>query len=533
MLFWIFHQSRGRMSSWPIVLTLLSVIPMLADCVSLPHDVQRRPSFALGVEVDTALRRDIKPLVDAHPGASGFHVLIDGADAYAARLVLVKAARRTLDLQYYIWHDDLTGRVLYNRLLEAADRGVRVRILLDDLDVAGKDEMLHLIDAHPNIEIRLFNPFASRGVRIGEYLGDTRRINHRMHNKTFTADNQATIVGGRNIGDEYFGASQEVGFSDLDVLAIGPVASKVSQAFDLFWNSRWVYPLSAFEPKHPVTDGRIRAFRMKSNTYLEEAETSAYAVANRALKMAHVTGVGDMDWVWGRWALIYDQPDKVEADQVKADTHLAPRIKEAMDATRNELLVVSPYFVPGTRFTEYLAGLVRRGVRVRIMTNSLAANDVSLVHAGYMRYRKALIKSGVGLYEYKRKKGVLPKRGTNPRVKGGWTGSSRASLHGKYFGFDRRFVFIGSFNLDARSVALNTELGAYIESPEFAQMLSDGFDHYAMVAGYRVALDQEDNIVWITLEDGREVRFDHEPEAGLWKRFSTHFLSVFVPESQL
>lgn len=472
----------------------------------------------------------MRPLVEKHPGLSGFHALIEGIDAFASRLLLIQQAEKTLDLQYYIWHDDLTGKVLYDRLLDAADRGVRVRLLLDDLDTAGKEDMLHLIDAHPNIEIRVFNPFANRNRRALDVLGDTHRINHRMHNKSLTADNQATVFGGRNIGDEYFDATEEVGFSDLDVLAIGPVVPEVSEEFDLYWNSPQVYPLSAFKAEETVDDARVRAFRQQSDAFVKTARSSSYADAVRALMAAERPGMATLDYSWGKWKLVYDQPGKVGSREVKKETHMAPAVKEGMDQTESELIIVSPYFVPGSWFTEYLKGLTQKGVAVRIMTNSLAANDVPVVHAGYMRYREDLVRGGVELYEYKPKQGNSGGKKKDPT---GWSGSSRASLHGKYFGFDRRDVFVGSFNLDARSVDLNTEMGVYFESPQYAKVLSEGFGQRAMTKGYRVILNDNGDLEWVTLENGREVRIDHEPETGFWERFSTGFLSIFVPESQL
>lgn len=509
---------------------LAGVILIVSGCASLPTDVQRTDSFALEQTSETKLGLEVQPLVKTHPDESGFHSLFTGIDAFTARLLLVKAAQKSIDVQYYIWHDDLTGKILHNRLLDAADRGVRVRLLLDDMDTAGKQEMLHIIDAHPNIEIRLYNPFAGRDSRIGDYLTDTNRINHRMHNKTLTVDNQATIFGGRNIGDEYFDATEAVGFSDLDALAVGPVVNEVSHGFDLYWNSQWVYPLAAFKAHEPVTEERIKVFREQSDAYMEEASVSKYADAIRALDMVQMSSMSEFDFTWGKWVLIYDQPSKVDADEVNIDTHIAPKLKNAMDKAQKELIIVSPYFVPGTNFTEYLVGLVNKGVRVRIMTNSLAANDVSLVHAGYKRYREALVSGGVELYEFKAIKNAGSEKNKSKKK---WTGSSRASLHGKYFGFDQQYIFIGSFNLDARSVALNTELGVYFESPDYGVLLAKTFDKNAMTKGYRVLLTDEGELEWLTLEDGKEVRFDHEPETSWWKRFSTDFLSIFVPESQL
>jgi putative cardiolipin synthase len=522
------HPKQAPSSSlWPFFIVLTLVV---SGCSSLPKDVARTPSYAIDNTSGTQIAAAISPLLDAHPGQSGFHALSKGTEAFGARIVLVEQAQETLDVQYYIWHDDLTGRTLHNRLLAAADRGVRVRILLDDLDTAGKEQMLHTIDLHPNIEIRLFNPFSNRGARGVDFVTDTRRVNHRMHNKTLTADNQATIFGGRNIGDEYFDAAEEVGFSDLDALAVGPVAQEISGMFDLYWNSQWVYPLAAFEPPSPVDQEQLASFRQQSDADLQRARETEYAAALRDLGLASSDSIADIAYQWGRWILVYDQPGKVDAKKVSIETHMGPKLKKAMDHTENELIIVSPYFVPGKTFTQYLVGLVDKGVRVRILTNSLAANDVSMVHAGYMRYRSALIEGGVELFEFKSDKSEYVK---DNKDSGNWTGSENASLHGKYFAFDQRYVFIGSFNLDGRSVALNTELGVYFESPVYAQEISNAFDQKSLVAGYQVILNEDGDMEWLTLKDGKEVRLDKEPDTTFWQRFSTGFISIVVPESQL
>jgi putative cardiolipin synthase len=516
----------------PIRLIFLLFVLLFAGCASLPSDVQRTTTTALAKEAteSTHIGHEVTALVNKHAGRSGFYVLNDGIDAFAARLTMVEKAEKSVDVQYYIWHDDMTGRVLHNRLLAAADRGVRVRLLLDDLDTAGKDEMLHIIDAHPNIEIRLFNPFANRTKRVGDFLGDTSRINRRMHNKTITADNQVSIFGGRNIGDEYFDATEDVGFRDMDALAIGPVVQEISQGFDLYWNSEWVYPLSAFESERPITEVMIKEFRLQSDAYLQEAISSEYAIVARAHREAGSKNVHKVGFVWSPWVLVYDQPSKVVAEEVKVETHLGPKLKKAMDKTEKELLIVSPYFVPGSKFTDYLVGLESRGVEVHILTNSLASNDVSLVHAGYMRYRERLVSGGVDLYEFK----PVDKEGSDKKEKkGSWVGASRSSLHGKFFGFDQEHLFIGSFNLDGRSVALNTELGVYFKSEKHAKMMSEAFKDKVIHKAYKVTLDEDGDMVWVTQEDGKEVRFDQEPETGVWKRFSTDFLSIIVPENQL
>ena len=513
-------------------LSISLALVLLASCSSLPPNEERETSYALTDTSDTQLAKIIKPAIDDNPQMSGFHVLNDGMGAFAARILLVEAAEMSIDTQYYIWHDDLTGRVLHNRLLSAADRGVRVRLLLDDMDTAGKFSILRLINAHPNIEVRLYNPFSKRGSRAGDFITDTSRINRRMHIKTLTADNQATIFGGRNIGDEYFDAGTDVGFSDVDALAVGPIVAEVSDQFDLYWNSQWVYPLSAFDSA-PVDPADINAFRKQSEVHLAEAKNSQYNEAMEEIGISAgttIAAVAALDFSWSEWLLAYDHPSKVEAKEVTADTHLAPAIKEGMDNTREDLIIVSPYFVPGVDFTRYLTGMAEKGVRVRILTNSLSANDVSLVHAGYMRYRKDLVAGGVELYEYKATgNDIALKR----QKEGNRIGASRASLHAKFFGFDQRYIFIGSFNLDARSVSLNTELGAYFESTQLARELSENFDNNMLDAAYHVLLDDDNDLVWVTRKNGEEVRYDKEPETGFWQRFNARFLSIFVPESQL
>ncbi|WP_152206282.1 phospholipase D family protein [Marinobacter changyiensis] len=509
---------------------LMACVILLAGCASLPNNVERTPSYASTDTADTRLGLVSRNEEQAHLGQSGFHALEHGINAFASRLSVIVHAEKTLDLQYYIWHDDLTGKMLLNYLLAAADRGVRVRILLDDLNTSGMDEALAIIDAHPRIEIRLFNPFANRSARIMDIVSDFGRINRRMHNKALIADNQAAIVGGRNIGDEYFDASGEFGFADMDVLAVGPVVNEVSQSFDLYWNSQWAFPLIALSLPDAPSEPDWRALEARSNNFIAEAELTPYVNALRTFNIDTLPEIGDINFSWGQWKLIYDQPNKVESKGVKKDTYLAPTLKEWMDNVESELIIVSPYFVPGTKFTEFLTGLVDKGIKVRVLTNSLSANDVAIVHAGYQRYRKDLVRGGVELYEYKR---VNADGGEETKTKAKWPGASLASLHGKYLGADKRFVFVGSFNMDARSVALNTELGVLFESSEYGQRLSRAFDENIIQVAYRLTLDEDSNLRWTTLEAGELVEFDSEPLTGFWKRFYTNLLSIFVPESQL
>lgn len=523
-----YEAARSRMRAGKRLMLAAAVL-LLAACSSLPTDVQRPESYALRDTATTELGKQAGPLTAANTGKSGFHVLNDGVEAFATRLRMVSMAQRSIDAQYYIWHTDLTGNTLYDSLLQAADRGVRVRILLDDLDTAGKDDLLQKIDHHPNVEVRLYNPFANRGVRT-DFLTDTNRVNHRMHTKTLTVDNQATVFGGRNIGDEYFAAAEDVTFGDLDVMAIGPIVQEVSDQFDLFWNSEWVYPISAFPRDEPITEQDMRVFREQSDAHMAEARNSTYAEIISESRTSATYSLSQLDFDWSEWFLAYDLPNNPEATEITAQTHLAPRLKEGMDRTSEEILIVSPYFVPGEEFTQYLTSRVAGGTKVKILTNSLASNDVAMVHAGYMRYREDLLAGGVQLFEFK----AVHNDELEEELGRNKIDSDRASLHAKFFGFDQRYLFVGSFNLDARSAVWNTELGAYFASPEKARQMSETFDEGILQFAYRLDLDDEGELIWFTLdENGTEIKVEQEPDTSFWQRFNTRILSPIVPEKQL
>jgi putative cardiolipin synthase len=503
----------------------------LAACASLPTDYPRTASFALTETNDTALGQAIVPLVAAHPGESGFHPLVRGLDAFVARIVLAEAAQKSLDAQYYIWHRDTTGHLLAEALVRAAERGVRVRMLLDDLGSAVGDDVLVALDAHPNIEVRLFNPVALRTARGLSMMLDFGRVNRRMHNKSFTADDQATIVGGRNVGDEYFEARPDLDFGDLDVLAIGPVVQEVSSAFDLYWNSAAAFPITA------LTNVRLSAEelakrREEVRAYRETQMESAYAQALQDSQLARQLGQGEIPFFWGRAGLGYDHPSKVSTSPADTSTHLGPQLRKVIDLTRRELLIISPYFVPGKEGVEFFRSLRARGVKVRVLTNSLASTDVSAVHAGYAKYREELLREGVELYEIKATARIRDDdRKGDKKDKAGMTGSSRASLHAKTFTFDRRAVFVGSLNLDPRSVELNTEIGVVFESPQAGEQFAEGFDRLVRKHAYRLEL--ADGLEWVSEEDGVETRLTTEPNSSVWRRMGVWFLSWLPIESQL
>jgi len=508
--------------------TLLAILS-LAACGGLPKGGERTASTAMKGNERTALATVVRPRVAAHPGQSGVHALADAHDAIAARLVLADAARRSLDVQYFIWNKDLVGKVLLERLLRAADRGVRVRLLLDDLGTMPSDAVLLAIDSHPNIEVRMFNPATLRSPRLLGIVADIGRLNKRMHNKSFTADGQVSIVGGRNIGDEYFAAHEAMNYADLDVAVIGPVVKEVSDEFDLYWNHPASIPIASLSRQN-TTPEEFAAKRAALVEHRETAGQSQYAESVRDSEFARQLRSRNISFSWGHATIVDDHPDKVLTSSAKTETHLAPKLREVVDKTKRELFLVSPYFVPGKQGVELLAGVRQRGARVVVITNSLAATDGVPVHAKYKLYRKALIQAGVELYELKPTAGALHER--RPGSFRGPTGSGSASLHAKTFAFDRRISFVGSYNLDPRSSKLNTEMGLLFDCPGFAKRLPVNTERDIDRNAYRVEL-VGNRLEWATREGNKQVRFDSEPESSLWKRIKVSVLSWLPIEGLL
>jgi putative cardiolipin synthase len=517
-------------------LLILGVLAaLLTGCASLPPLQDRQPSSVLTGTDDTLLGRALARPAAANPGKSGIYPLIDGTDAFVARAVLANVAERSLDVQYYIWHGDTTGMLLMEALWRAAERGVRVRLLLDDVGVAGLDDALATLDAHPNIEVRLFNPFASRRLRSLGYLTDFERLNRRMHNKSLTADGQATIVGGRNIGNEYFGAGEDTLFADLDVLAFGPAAREVGSVFDRYWNSESAYPAALILPAPGKDSAAALQRRFAATRAAEEARRYSEALAQSSLVAQMKARAVPLEWA--AVALVYDDPVKA-LGKAQAEQLLFTRLGQVLGKPERGVDIVSPYFVPGEKGTELLSQVPARGVTVRILTNSLAASDVAAVHAGYARRRKALLAAGVHLFEFKpdashgkdQGQARAQRSGSGSGSGSGIAGSSGASLHAKTIAVDRRRIFVGSFNLDLRSVALNTEMGAVIDSPRLAAQLSDALDRRLPELAYKVVLLPDGRLQWIDRTAAGEVRFDTEPNTGWFKRLGVGVLSVLPIE---
>ncbi|MDM0117920.1 phospholipase D family protein [Variovorax sp. J22R133] len=484
---------------------------------------------------DTRLGQVVRRETARHPGQSGIHALAVANEAFAALVLLAGSAERSLDLQYYIWHRDTTGQLLWQAVWQAAERGVRVRVLLDDANTAGLDPMLATLDAHPNIEIRLFNPFANRRFRAGDLVMDFARVNHRMHNKSFTADNQVSITGGRNIGDEYFGAHMEVGFQDLDVMAIGPVVHEVSSQFDLFWNSESAYPAANLMP--PAAPEGLAQLRAGWDAVHDDPAAKAYVSATLQIPLVTQMGQGAVPFEWTSARVLYDNPAKALQASDGTDLQMLAHLEHALGKPEHEVDLVSPYFVPGTSGTEGLVKLARRGVKVRVLTNSLSATDVGPVHAGYCRYRKELLQAGITLYELKRVAAVSSSKGGDRSSGMPGSGASRAgsasSLHAKTFGADRKRLFVGSFNLDPRSARLNTEMGVVIDSASLATVLARQLDSRLPDEAYLVRLRPDGDLEWVEQSADGEKIFTTEPETGLMRRVWIDFLRVLPIEWML
>ena len=517
----------------PARLLLIALLPLLTHCASAPQLAGVVPTHAIPPGASTQLDQGLLQDLGDQPGVSGVRLIEQNAMAFAYRAVTAEAAERTLDVQYYIWHDDFTGKLLAAQLMRAAERGVRVRVLVDDMDARAKHDTFLVADLHPNIEVRIFNPFYSRSGLLGkvtEYLLRGSRLNHRMHNKAWIADNRVAIVGGRNIGDEYFGASPHSNFSDLDLVMAGPIVQDVSQSFDQYWNSPDAVPVSRFEGD-PPEPGALERMIASAREYRQEAGETPYIAALRDVqKRAELLAQQAPPLRVSKIELLADDPSKVGTKEsgVRASRVLSGLAKAWGDA-RDELLIVSPYFVPGKRGAQGLVDNVARGMRVAVLTNSLAATDVAAVHTGYARYRRDLLRGGVELYEMKRKPGSI-----EGRHQISVTGSSRASLHTKAMIIDRRWVYIGTMNIDPRSANLNTEMGVLVESPELAEQLRDQFERTTSPElSYRVVMEKDEGLVWYDRVDGEERRLEREPDASVWRRLSVTLLRVVPIESQL
>ncbi|MCH1930794.1 phospholipase D family protein [Shewanella sp. A25] len=473
---------------------------------------------ALPIAQDSQIYKIVKPQIDLHANQTGVYPLGDGMDAFVARLLLIESAVSSIDLQYYIYHNDETGRLLTWFLLDAADRGVRVRLLLDDLASANLDAQLIELVSHPNISIRLFNPSIERENRTLAMLFSFNRLNHRMHNKSFTVDNLMTIVGGRNIGDEYFAANRDLEFGDFDLLAMGSAVSQVSDEFDRYWNAETTHPIEALTKLEPSKE-KLDSLRSRISEQREQSKSSEYVKRLAHSSLLSSLEQSSMTWFWGEAQVLADPPNKLQ--QQNKSTWLLSQLLPYLTQVESQLFIISPYFVPTESGAELLSILARSGKKVRVLTNSLAATDVLAVHAGYKPYRKTLLAAGVEIYEMK----AIPGQRSHS-----WHGSSKSSLHAKSFIFDNMKLFVGSFNFDPRSASVNTEMGVLIAQPQLSSHVAEDISAKLAANTYRLSLEDGELIWW---DDVTKQRFDTEPDAGWWRVFVANVLGLLPLESQL
>lgn len=520
------HRAIRRLAFQAAALTLFAAI---AGCVALPSNPARAPSSAIAPGTSTPLGAIVAASLP-DPALSGFRLEPLAWYAFRLRLELAARAQRTLDVQYYVLHNDDTGKALFRALRDAADRGVRVRLLIDDLYTVGEDELLFALAASPNVEVRLFNPFpggrASFAGRFASSLADFGRINHRMHNKLLVADNAMAVAGGRNIANAYFMRANENNFVDLDVLAAGPVVRELSTAFDTYWNSEYVYPIESLV----AYPGGPDAQRARLDVLTAAPEWPRDMGVPERLKRYTTTleqlERGRLELTAATAHAFADPPDKVAGskDSTREGTVRA-RLVEAMRAATEEVFVASPYFVPGQIGLESMQQLRLRHVRLRLLTNSLAATDEPLVHTGYTRYRTPMLQAGVEIHE-------LSPGLSRQRSRLGRFGASFGRLHAKIAVIDRRILFVGSMNLDNRSERRNTELGLLIDSPALASELLGMMDFESSAYLLRLAPDGH-STEWVTRQDGTEKMLTEEPEAGALLRLQVFLLAPIVPEGEL
>ena len=500
----------------------------------LRPDYVREASTSIAPQVDAPLVAEAERLSASHGGKSGVRILGNSVDALLARVALANRAKHSIDLQYYLFHNDATGKLLAHYLLAAADRGVRVRILLDDLHQAGKDDVLRALDGHPHIEIRLFNPFHERTSSMWgmgkQFAGDFGRLNRRMHNKTFIVDGAAAVIGGRNIGDEYFDAHGDVNFRDLDVMLIGPVVPEITRSFDVYWNSEPSTPVDAFR-HDTLSPTELAAVRKHLDDNANAMRASQYGadVLAEAGELTHADATGL--WAWGSAEFLADDPDKVTPDVDNRDLHMAPLIRQWLDTAQHRILLVSPYFIPGDTGVAYLKQRRSQGIEVAVLTNSLASTDADNVYAAYASYRPALLAAGVEMYELKPDAKRTAKQS---RMLGG--SSSQSSLHTKVMIVDDDKAFVGSMNLEPRSGNLNTECGVIMTSPGLAGALASTFEKATSPSvTYQVKLKKPDGdrVYWETTENGETVLYDDAPRTSAWRRMKASMTRMLPIEGLL
>jgi putative cardiolipin synthase len=537
-----FFPGEPRLT-WPCLSPFaFIVLGIMAGCASVPPGAgyPKADSTAISAPETTRFGRQFADAADRRAGQSGFRIFNAGVDGFLMRLEMINAAERALDLQYYIFRGDESGRLLSAALLRAADRGVRVRVLVDDGDTVTGDEQLLALSGHGKVEIRVFNPWAYRGhatLRRGlEFIQRRSRLDYRMHNKLFIADGAVALVGGRNIGDQYFQIDPGSQFADDDVFAVGPITHQLSAGFDEFWNSRFAIPAEALS--HSKSDAAPSSLRASEAASGRKLRAAGFNYSEKLAAAQPLAGIlsGELPLVWADAQFVHDSPDKrtVVTGARLGDLMYEP-VARRLQQIQTELIVVTPYFVPTREELHQLKLRRESHANVRILTNSLESNPNIAAHAGYMHYRAELLRQGVQLHEIRSLLGDSRGSGESKHL----SRYGHYALHAKLYIFDRKALFIGSMNYDFRSRRLNTEMGLIIDNAELSEQEASRFD--AMTGpenSYAVELRSEDDkackkLVWRTAENHQLVEYDTEPARSVWQKVKARLLFLLPLETEL
>jgi putative cardiolipin synthase len=535
-------SSSWRAQAIRVAAALAFTVAQLVGCASLPpgSSYPRQPSVAYAHPEDSPIARHFAAAAGVHAGESGFRMLSRGMDGFAARIQLIDAAEHTLDLQYFIYHQDQSGRLITAAALRAADRGVRLRVLVDDGAVQPGDHRIRLLAGHPGVEVRVFNPFEYRGdsrvLRGLEFLFRHRRLDFRMHNKLMVVDNATALIGGRNIGDEYFQANPQQQYADDDVFVVGPTVQQLSAEFDLYWNSALAIPVEALSGGRP-TQAQLAAYRAELSAVPSEAPDNRTSYLARAATGQPLQGIltGELPLVWAAAQVVCDPPDKQHPHKRgSAGPFNYEALARTVASATSELLMITPYFVPTPAETEILEALRRRGVRVGLLTNSLESTTEISAQSGYQRHRAEMLQAGVEIHELRAAPDSARGSGQSIRL----SHYGKYGLHAKLYTIDRRQLFIGSMNLDQRSAWLNTEVGLIIDSPPLALQAVARYDAMTQLdSAYDVRLQPTatggSRLVWQTRLGDRIVETTTEPSGNAWRRFEDDLLLLLPLDDEL
>ncbi len=506
-----------------------SIAITVTGCSTLPkHKIESIPETTLQVDTaQTTLAQIIQPLQEQHPDLTGYLVLFEPLEALATRLSLIDKAEKRLDLQYYIWDNDKVGSLALHALIRAADRGVKIRLLIDDNNAKSTEGIFLALAQHPNIEVKLFNPYRFRKYRALDMILDLKRINRRMHNKSFIADHQVALIGGRNMTNQYYNVSDNYQFSDVDVMLVGTAVKDISHSFDEYWSHEYAYKVQevvnqsahhlSYESLKRQLDEHYKRVTVQNYLDLTSNSQAIDSLMSRDIQL---------DWV--KAEVVKDSPDKIKS-KAKKKEHLNFQLIQHLEQPEKNVDLISAYFVPEKKGAKMLTDLAKDGVKVRVLTNSFKANDVAVVHAFYGKYRQNLLEHGVQLYEF------LPALNKNDldkntedlakKAKVSIKGLSRSSLHAKLMALDEKQVFIGSFNFDPRSAYLNTEIGVLLNSPPLAKAVHTTMDENLSKYAYKLVLDANKKITWQRQTPQGPVIYTKEPRMKWWQRAGIKMLS--------